>query len=116
MSVYQLAEDAQDETGFFGYFARTLRKYICDDPEIRKKVESVIGQAKGDKNIPAITPELVVGSGGLALGAYMVQTIPILGLVGVPVIAAVVVILYTLGVNAFCEWSANLRTDEDEKH
>ncbi len=116
MSVYQLALDAQHETGFFGYFARTLRKYICGDPEIRKKVESVIGQAKGDKNIPTITPEFAVGSGGLALGAYLVQTIPILGMVGAPVIAAVVVILYTLGVNAFCEWSANLRTDEDEKH
>jgi hypothetical protein len=31
-------------------------------------------------------------------------------MVGVPVIAAVVVILYTLGVDAFCQWTTNLRT------
>ncbi len=114
-SVYELAENAQCETGFFGYFARILRKYICGNPEIRKKVESAIEQAKGDKTIPTITPEMVVGSGGLALGAYLVQTIPILGIVGAPVIAAVVVILYTLGVRAFCEWTEGLRTNEDEK-
>lgn len=116
MSIYALAQDAQYETGFFGYFARTLRKYICGDPEIRKKVDDAIKNAKGGKNIASITPELLVGSGGLALGAHLVQTIPILGMVGAPVIAAVVVILYTLGVNAFCDWSANLRSDEDEKH
>lgn len=115
-SVYKLAQDAQNETGFFGYFARTLRLYICRDPEIRQKVEDVINEAtKGNKNIPTVTPETLMGAGGLALGAYLVQAIPIFGFVGAPVIAAVVVILYTLGTEAFCEWSAELRTDEDEK-
>jgi len=116
MSVQQLARDAQYETGFFGYLARTLRQYICRDPEIRKKVEDAIKEVKGDADIPTVSPELVVGSAGLALGIYLVQVVPVLGLVGAPVIAGVVIILYTLGVSSFCEWSDSLRTDQDEQY
>jgi len=58
-------------------------------------------------------PEGIVGAGGLTLGVYLVQPVPILGMVGAPVIAAVVVILYTLGVNAFCQWSESVRTEEE---
>ncbi|MHC5762971.1 hypothetical protein [Nostoc sp.] len=116
MSVYELAQDAEYETGFFGYFARTISKYICRDPEIRKKVEDAIKAAsEGNNKIFIVTPEYIVGTSGLAFGVFLVNTIPILGFVGAPVIAAVVVILYTLGVDAFCNWSAYLRTDEDEK-
>ena len=114
-SVYGLARDANKETGFFGYLARSLRNYICHAPEIRKKVDESIKDAQGNINIPNITPEMIVGSGGLALGGYLVSAIPILGFVGAPAIAGIVVILYTLGVDAFCEWTDKLRTDEDEK-
>lgn len=116
-TVYDLAFDAQNETGFFGYFARTLQKYICNDRNVRRKVRNALKNSGEDgKRIPIITPESVVGAGGLTLGVILVQNIPVLGIVGAPVIAAVVVILYTLGVDAFCKWSKNLRTDEIEKH
>ena len=115
--VYSLALDAQYETGFFGYLARNIRRYICGDEKIRKTVENSIREASGGKKkIPKITPELIVGTGGLTLGTYLVQSIPVLGVAGAPVIAAVVVVIYTLGVDAFCEWSSNLRTDKDEKN
>ena len=117
-SLYGFAVDAQHERGFFALFALTLRKYICGDRKIRKKVEDALkalGKAGGPK-VPPITPEAIVAAGGLGLGVYLVQEIPILGMVGAPVIAAVVVILYTLGVDAFCEWSERLRTEEDEKN
>lgn len=117
-SLYQFAVDAQHERGFFAFFALTLRKYICGDKKMRKKVEealNALAKAGGPK-VPAITPEAIVGAGGLTLGVYLVQSIPILGMVGAPVIAAVVVILYSLGVDAFCNWSAKLRTEEEEKN
>ena len=74
------------------------------------------GAGKADKRIPVVTPEIIVGSGGLTIGVVLVQSVPILGIVGAPVIAAVIIILYTLGVDAFCKWSFQLGTDEDEKH
>jgi len=117
-SLYQFAVDAQHERGFFAFFALTLRKYICGDKRIRNRVEDALkalGKAGGAK-VPPITPETIVGAGGLILGVYLVQNIPILGMVGAPVVAALVVILYALGVDAFCQWSANLRTAEDEEN
>lgn len=117
-SLYQFAVDAQHERGFFTFFALTLRKYICGDKTIRKKVEEAVGALgkAGGAKMPPITPEAIVGAGGLILGVYLVQKIPILGMVGAPVVAAAVVILYTLGVDAFCDWSANLRTAEYEEN
>jgi hypothetical protein len=114
--VPDLCRDASYEHGFFGYFAWVLRKYICGDKETRNRVDRAIkaGTKTGHK-LPQITPETIVASGGVALGALLAERIPIMGMVGVPVIAAVVVILYTLGVDAFCQWSANLRTGQ-EKH
>ena len=31
ISTYQLAQDARYESGFFGLYARVIRKYICGD-------------------------------------------------------------------------------------
>lgn len=117
MSLYQFAEYAHHEVGFFAFFVRDLRDYICGDKKVRKKVDDAIKAASriGTK-LPKLTPEVIVGAGGLTLGAYLVQAIPILGMVGAPVIAAIVIILYTLGLDAFCKWSKSLRTDQDEKH
>jgi hypothetical protein len=118
MSLYQFAEYAHHEVGFFAFLARDLRDYICGDTKIRKKVDDAIkktASTTGTK-LPKLTPEVIVGAGGLTLGAYLVQAIPILGMMGAPVIAAIVVILYTLGLDAFCEWSKSIRTDQDEKH
>jgi endonuclease G, mitochondrial len=115
-SLYQLAEKAHSEGGLFTFFAWTLRRYICSDKKVRKKVEDALAQArKSGTKLPSVTPEAMVGAGGLTLGVYLVQAVPILGMVGAPVIAAVVVILYTLGVNAFCQWSESVRTDEDKE-
>ncbi len=106
LSTYDFAREAHHELGFFGAFAESVRKYICGDKEIRKKVADALSSAgRGGSKLPPITPEGIVRAGGLALGAYLVTVIPILGLAGAPVVAAIVVILYTLGVNAFCKWS-----------
>jgi hypothetical protein len=116
-TTYQLAEDAQSELGFFGLYAEALRRYICGDKEIRKTVDDAFrAYAKMGGSVKAPTPEGLVGAGGLALGAYLVQAVPVLGMAGAPAIAGVVLILYVLGVKTFCEWSNGLRTNETEKN
>jgi hypothetical protein len=35
-------------------------------------------------------------------------------MLGTPVIAALILILYLLGSKAFCEWSGQLKTNENE--
>jgi hypothetical protein len=113
---YGFAQYAQDEIGFFGFFARSLRKYICGDKEIRTRVDKAVKDAATLRaDIPTLAPESIVGIGGLSLGAYLVQHVPILGIVGAPVIAGVVVILYSIGIDSFCQWTDQLRTNEEEK-
>jgi len=115
-SAYQFAQYAQSEVGFFGFFARAVRRYICGDKEIRQRVAEALEESSSDKKNPVVTPETIVGTGGLALGVELVHAVPVMGMVGAPVVAGLVVILYKLGVEGFCDWSAHLRTDEDEKH
>lgn len=106
-STYQLAEDAKYESGFFGLYARSIRKYICGDEAIRKKVDDAFKgytKSKIGGPIKAPTPEALVGVGGLSLGVDLVQAHPIFAVAGAPVIAGVVLILYTLGIDAFCKW------------
>ena len=104
--VHELARDAQDERGFFGYLAMSLRGYICGDPELRKKIDEYI---KGGKEagfyLKHLTPDVIVQAGGLALGSLLIAHIPILGFVGAPVVAGLVLMIYTIGVDAFCKWS-----------
>lgn len=108
VGLYGFAVDAHYESGFFGRFSENIRKYICGDKAIRKKVdEAVRGASRSGNKLPQLTPEIIVASGGLALGAYLIQVVPLLGMVGAPVVAAVVLILYTLGVDAFCKSGAS---------
>lgn len=105
-SVESVAQDAHYESGFFGHLAASARAYICGDEEIRKKVEENVEKTKkAGINVTLNTPEVVVGAGGVALGSYLISVVPVLAFVGVPVIAGIVLLLYTIGVDAFCKWT-----------
>ncbi|WP_271593061.1 hypothetical protein [Bradyrhizobium sp. CCBAU 65884] len=110
---YQLALQAHHESGFFALLMRVVRGYICGDPKIRKMIDEAFKKIGRLGKAP--TPETVVGAGGLTLGAYLVQLIPALGMLGAPVIAALILILYLLGSKAFCEWSGQLNTTNEEE-
>jgi len=114
-TLIELARYAHHERGFFGYLARSLQKYICGDPEIRKVIKESVkqGEAAGF-NAKLLSPEQLVQAGGLTLGSYLVGHVTILGLVGAPVIAGVVLLFYTLGVDAFCSWVKD--TGDLERH
>jgi hypothetical protein len=47
-SVYALAEWAQNERGFFSYFGRVVKRYMCGDPAVRKKVQEALDAAQGN--------------------------------------------------------------------
>lgn len=114
-TLIELAHDAHYEHGFFGFLARSLQKYICGDPEVRKVIKESVkqGEAAGF-NVKLLSPEQLVQAGGLTLGSYLVGHIAILGLVGAPVIAGVVLLFYTIGVDAFCSWIKD--TGDLERH
>jgi hypothetical protein len=102
-SVVAFAQDAHHEAGFFGLFAASLKKYICGDPKIRKRVRTDVAAAKARGiNTNAVTPETVVASGGAALASYLIVHVPLMAFVGAPVIVGVVLILYRIGIDAFC--------------
>jgi hypothetical protein len=116
-TVADFMTHAHDERGFFRYFAESLQKYLCGDPKLRKKVESALkASLKGGTPLPTDTPEKIMAIGGAALGVWLVKTIPLLGFVGVPVIAALVVIIYSVGIDAFCKWiSDSQNTSSNER-
>jgi len=111
-----MKEELSSEEPYLGQFIEYELHSTPRTPTIRRRVEAALkGAGKTDTTIPVLTPEMVVGTGGMTLGIILVQSDPIRGVVGAPVIAAVVVMLYILGVYALCEWSAQFSTDEDEK-
>ena len=114
-TLIELARYAHNERGFFGYLAQSLQKYICSNPEIRKVIKDSVkhGEAAGF-NVKLLSPEQLVQAGGLALGSYLIAHVAILGLVGAPVIAGVVLLFYTIGVDAFCSWAKD--TGDLERH
>jgi hypothetical protein len=104
-SWQSLAIDAHHERGFFRCLAQSVQKYICADPKFRKKIETSIkkGAASGF-NVKVFTPEQLVQAGGVALASLLITHVPVLGLVGAPVIAGLVLLLYSIGIDAFCQW------------
>ena len=114
-SVEQLARDAHYERGFFSYLARSAHKYICGDPAIRKEIEKHVKAAKrAGFSTKHLTPEVLVQAGGLGLGAYLVAHIPVFGFVGAPVVAGFVLVLYSIGSDAFCKYIDD-RFDSDDR-
>jgi hypothetical protein len=106
LSIEKLARDAHHERGFFGYLARSARKYICRDATIRKEIDKNVKAAKkAGFSTTHLTPEVLVQAGGLSLGAYLVAHVPVFGFVGAPVVAGFVLVLYSIGSDAFCKYT-----------
>lgn len=105
-SVYDLAATAQSERGFFWYLAMSCRRYVCRDAKLRDEIERGVQTARrAGLDVKNVTPELIVTSGGLTIGAALVQAVPALGMMGAPVIAGIIFILYSIGIDAFCRWA-----------
>ena len=116
VSVSDLATSAQFERGFFRYLAVSFRKYLCQ-PNLRKEIERAIqGARRAGMDLKNVTPDTIAASGGLAIGAVLIQNIPALGMMGAPVIAGIVFIIYRIGIDAFCAWASSIKlSDPDRK-
>jgi hypothetical protein len=107
-TVYALADLAQGERGFFWYVAMSCRRYLCRDPKLRTRIDAEVQMAKlAGLDVRNITPEIIVASGGVTIGTVLVQNIPVLGIMGAPVIAGLVLIIYCIGIDAFCRWASD---------
>src|SRR3569833_2983078 len=103
--------EARAHGNFLNFLASSAQRYICGDIEIRKKVEDTVQTAKGSGfRVDTFTPEKLVESGGVALASLLIARVPALGFVGAPIIAGFVVLLYSIGTDAFCAWAGQLTT------
>jgi hypothetical protein len=110
IDAYDVATVAQSERGFFWYLASSSRGYLCGNTKLRNKINGEIQNAKRSGiNLKNINPNLIVASCGLAIGNALVQNVPVLSVVGVPTMAALVLVIYSVGIDAFCQWTSEHR-------
>jgi len=68
------------------------------------------GKAAGF-NVKVLTPEQLAQRGGVA--SFLIAHVPVLGMVGAPVIAGSVLLFYRIGADAYCEWVKTLNPDRE---
>ena len=115
--VYSLAYVAHDERGFFSFLALSCSKYLCKNQQLRQEIqEQVDASRKAGLNIVAITPEAFATSASIAIANLLTATIPVLAIVGPGVIAGLIVIIYNIGMDAFCAWASQSAVREMTAH
>jgi hypothetical protein len=108
-----LAKAAHAESGFFACLAASAKKYLCGDPKSRSEIENIIKKAKAQGlNVSNATPEFIVLSAGSAIAAYLIPNFAFFGFLGAPAIAGLVLIIYKIGLNAFCQWGHPLAAED----
>lgn len=113
-SVFALAQEAHHERGFFAYLAISCRKYLCRDPRLRAEIESSVEAARrSGLDLRNVTPETIVSGFGVSIGVALVQNIPSLELAGAPVIAGLVLLIFNIGLDAFCGWASQTPATRD---
>jgi hypothetical protein len=109
-SVGELADYAYYERAFFGLLAQSAAKYICGNPALRAQIDKSIADAKAQGfTTKRLAPDVLVQAGGLALATILIAHIPILAVADAPVIAGFVVVLYSIGSDAFCRYVHPIR-------
>ena len=76
-----------------GHVGKELYVYFCcllgltGSPwQIAREVQTA---KRAGLNLKNVTPEMIVASGGLTIGAALVQSVPALGMMGAPMIAGI---------------------------
>jgi hypothetical protein len=111
---YAVAQDAQFERGFFWYLVLACREYLCDDQlrsEINNKVE---GAQHADLDTENLTPKAIARPESVAIGALLIQRVPVLSVVDVSVIAGLILIIYRVGLDVFCQWAYQFESNTAE--
>jgi hypothetical protein len=108
-SVADVATTAQTGTDFFSYLMASCGNALCGDGALKKEITNLLDALPKDANgKPVISSTTVVSAAGLALASALAVHIPVLatifGVAAGPVLYAVMVIVGTIGVDAFCNW------------
>lgn len=115
--VYSLALVAHHERGFFSFLALSCRKYLCKNQQLRREIqEQVDASRKAGLNVAEITPEAFATGASIAIANLLTATIPVLAIVGPGVIAGLIVIIYSIGMDAFCAWASQSAVREMTAH
>lgn len=101
-TVYELATHLQYESGFFGYLANSTRKYICGNPALTQKIDAEVkASQQGVGGVQLISR----GTVSTMVATTLVQLVPWLAGAGTPLIAGFVLLIMSIGLDAFCAWS-----------
>ncbi len=103
-----MVQDVKHETGFFWHLLRAIRKYICEDPEFSRKLDNKMDELRAsgkDINVPS-------GATAATIAAFLVEEVTWLGIASTPLITGIVLLLWYIGCDAFCSWSAEIITSE----
>jgi hypothetical protein len=90
--------------------AMSARQYWCGDKRMKAailEVEQVSGRTGG-----SLTPEGVIAAGSVEAANLLTDNLPWLDGSGTVIAAAFLLIIGTVGVNGFCEWSGQYVDDQ----
>ena len=108
-SVSKFALVATGETGFFYFLARSCHRHLCDDPEAKAKLAEAEAAMKGyGAGLPLLSPQKLMGVGGIVAATALVQAVPWLTAAASPFIAGFLVLIGSIGLETFCNWAANV--------
>jgi hypothetical protein len=109
-TVYALADKLQSERGFFACLATNTRKYICSDPALTQKIDA---EVKASQQGGGAVQLLTRGVASTMVATTLVQLVPWLAVAGAPIIAGLVLLIMSIGLGAFCDWSKQFQNIYD---
>lgn len=101
----QMVEEVKRETGFFWHVLRSIRKHVCADPQFAAQLRQAIDQAKAEGS-PASLPTASMAAATVA--TLLVTHVPWLAIAGAGLITGIIILIWRIGLDAFCSWSAQV--------
>jgi hypothetical protein len=103
-SIDAMVERVKSESGLFWHLVRSIRKYICNDPKFARELSQKMDGLR-QAGVAATLPSASIAA---SLATTVAVQIPWLGIASAPVITGVVILLWNIGSDAFCSWSAEI--------
>ena len=112
-SVEDFALNAHHELGIFRLMGRSLRGHICGDPDAAARVSSAVDDIRRSGPFDPSSRQTLLSASVSSLATYLAATVSWLGGPASPLVAAVIFILASKGLNQFCQWTE--RQDRDSR-